>query len=150
MDPKEYNFKLDENAAVPEFDGFIRSAFHELGITKAQGEALMGKYGDFFKAQLEKKVNGENQVNMDNQVKALKKEWGAALEQNIQIAKNAVNAFGLDAAKIDALEAALGYDGVMKFFHDIGSKIGNHSFVEGQDLELENLLQRELKQKSLD
>lgn len=129
-DANGYDIKLDDNAATPEFKDFIKSTMHELGITKKQGEALMGKYGEFFKGQVEK-MNQTNAQTTESQVASLKKEWGAAHDQNIQTAKSAAVAFKLDAAKIDALEAALGYDGVMKFLNEIGSRMGTHQFIDG-------------------
>lgn len=129
-DPKEYKFELSPEAATPEFNDFIRNAFHELGITKKQGETLMTKYGEFFGQEVSK-THAEMQVQSDNQAKALKKEWGGAYDQNLQVAKNAATAFGFDGVKIDAMEAALGYDGVMKFLHDLGTKIGPHQFISG-------------------
>lgn len=127
---KDYKVELSPEAATPEFTDFIKNAFHELGITKKQGETLMSKYGEFFTGQVQK-TEAEMKVQTDNQVKALQKEWGGAFQQNIQVAKNAATAFGFDAPKIDALEAALGYDGVMKFLADLGTKIGPHQFIDG-------------------
>lgn len=127
---KDYNVQLSPEAGTPEFTDFIKNAFHELGITKKQGETLMAKYGEFFNGQVQK-TEADMKIQSDAQVNALKKEWGAAFNQNIQVAKSAANAFGFDAPKIDALEAALGYDGVMKFLADLGTKVGPHQFVDG-------------------
>jgi hypothetical protein len=61
----------------------------------------------------------------------LKSEWGGAFDQNVNVAKRAAQEFGVDAATIDKMESAMGFSGVMKFFNTIGSKLGEHAFVDG-------------------
>jgi hypothetical protein len=62
---------------------------------------------------------------------ALRSEWGHAHDQNVSVGKSAATALGIDEATIDKMESVMGYSGVMKFFHNIGSKIGEDSFVGG-------------------
>jgi hypothetical protein len=61
--------------------------------------------------------------------KALRKEWGAAHDQNVEIARNAARKLGFTPEAVDALEKTMGYDGVMKFMHGLGSKLGEANFV---------------------
>lgn len=127
----DYKFEVDPNAVTPEAAEFLRGEFHKLGLSKRQGEQLMTKYGEHFASEVTKSQE-QLQATLTSQQNSLKKEWGAAHEQNLQTAKSAAIAFKLDAGKIDALEAALGYDGVMKLLHDFGTKIGPHQFVGGE------------------
>ncbi len=125
--PEEYNFKLPEEAGGEKLTGFLRSQFHELGLSKKQGEELMKRYQDHFTNEV-KDIETQMQANLDNDQKALQKEWGAAHQQNLNIAAKAAQAFGLEAETIDKLEAAMGYSGVMKFLHNVGARLGEGKF----------------------
>lgn len=63
------------------------------------------------------------------QAEALKKEWGMAHDQNIQLAKVTAGKLGLSETQVDAMEKALGFDGVMKLILQLGQ--GEDSFVGG-------------------
>jgi hypothetical protein len=128
--PEGYQFKLADEAGGEKLSSFLRNQFHELGITTKQAESLMTKYGEFFTSEVTE-TNTAMQTELLNQQTALKTQWGSAHDQNINIAKKAAMAFGLDAPTIDKMEAALGYDGVMKHLYAIGSKIGEDKFVAG-------------------
>ena len=60
-------------------------------------------------------------------------EWGAAYDQNVAVAQKAVQAFGIDADTIDSLEKAMGFGEVIRFFNQVGSKIGEHTFQSGSN-----------------
>lgn len=104
--------------------------FHSAGLTQKQAETVAAKWNEFAGAQAQGQAESMV-VKGTEQRQALEKEWGAALEQNLGVAKKAAAAFGFDQATIDALQSAMGYDGVMKFMHNIGSKVGEDSFVSG-------------------
>ena len=124
---------------VPDGDdgAFAKTAagwFHELGLTAAQAEKLSAKWNEHVgqmgqQAEAQKGEAYKAQIEQDN--KALTSKWGAAYEQNINIAKTAAREFGFDGPTIDKLESALGFAGLMEFMHNVGSKIGEASFVSG-------------------
>jgi len=128
QDPKGYEFTLPETMDK-EFEGWAKENFHKLGLTKKQGEDLIKGYVELNTSK-ETAFNSQIQAKAQEQEANLKKEWGAAFDQNIQVAKKAATQFGLDGKMIDNLESALGYDGVMKFLSTIGSKIGEAGFVD--------------------
>ena len=113
-----------------EFASVAKNWFHEAGLNQAQAEKLAAKWnehvGGIGKASAEAEMGKGAE-----QAAVLAKEWGAALDQNKAIAKQAVNALGVSGEQIDALQKAMGYDGVMKFFHSIGTKVGEADFVGG-------------------
>ena len=125
---EEYDFKYSEEMGGDQLATYLKNNFHELGVTKKQGEAIAKKLEEHFNGEVEK-TKTQVQADFAKQEAALKTEWGNAHDQNIGIARKAMNALGMDVAKIDALEASLGYDGVMKFLHNIGSRIGEDKFV---------------------
>jgi len=104
--------------------------FHELGLSDAQGKALLGKWTEFNKG-VATAGQTDADANLLAQQTTLKTDWGAAHEQNLNVAQQAAKGFGVKAETIDALQSQLGYDGVMKFFHDIGTKMGETKFVGG-------------------
>lgn len=119
-------YKIDgENK---EFAKWAKGTFHELGLSKKQAETLFGKYNEFAQG-----ITAKQSQAMAEQLQAseasLKKEWGAAYDQNLMTAKKAAMAFGLTEDVINKLESAMGYDGVMKFMQSVGSKVGEDSFV---------------------
>ncbi len=127
---EDYKIEVGPEVLSPEATTFLKNEFHKLGITQKQGETLMKNYGEYFKGEVGK-TEVQNQATLQQQQNDLKKSWGAAFDQNMQTAKNAAIAFKFDAGKIDALEAALGYDGVMNLLHDLGTKVGPHQFHGG-------------------
>lgn len=136
-----YEFKAPEGAELDEnFVGWAKKAFHAAGISKENAAKLVDSFhNDFVKATLEAQTQAQMQDHTAR-VQALDKEWGAAREQNIQIARSAATALGYDAATIDKLEAAMGYDWVMKHFHALGTKIVEDSFVTGKSPSLSRIL----------
>lgn len=130
-DAKEYQIKAPEGIQGDEqFAEFSRKTFHELGLTKKQGETLAAKWTEYAVGRA--KAEGEqSQAKISQETESLKKEWGAAHDQNINVAKQGAREFGVSPEIIDQLEKQMGYSGVMKFFHNIGSKLGQHKFETG-------------------
>lgn len=114
----------------PAFAEWAKSTFHEVNLTSAQAEKLAAKWNEhMIGAQSAQQT--EYQLKSDQEEKGLQKEWGAAFDQNINVAKRAAQAFGLNGEMVDKLEQAMGYAGVMKFMHTLGSKVGEDTFVRG-------------------
>lgn len=127
QDPKSYKFEGIEGVD-PKLEGWARENFHKLGLTQQQGENLLKSYRELETTE-SKNLMEQKQNSIKSQEETLKKEWGSAFDQNIQVARKAAAQFGMDAKTIDGLESAMGYDGVMKFLQNIGSKIGESAFV---------------------
>lgn len=112
----------------PKFVEWAKDTFHGLNLTKDQAVKLVEKFGEF--AQGKDTTSKEQyKTQVDAQELNLKKEWGQAFDQNISNAQRAVQKFGVPKEAIDSLEKTMGFDGVMKFFNNIGSRIGEGNFV---------------------
>ena len=61
----------------------------------------------------------------------LKKDWGAAYEQNKNIADQAATVLGMGEKEVMALGAALGPDKAMQLLHKLGTATGEAKFVTG-------------------
>jgi hypothetical protein len=114
----------------PGFTDWAKGAFHKLNLTSQQGQELVKQFNEFSQAQ-EQASAAEHTAKVQEQVGALKKEWGAAYNQKVARAQAAYRQFGIPDAAIDSLEKTIGFDGVLKLFDTLGSKVGEHSFVAG-------------------
>lgn len=129
-DPTGYKIDVPTMNGDPEFAKAAAGWFHELGLSKDQGEKLVGKWNEHFGAILK---SAETDITMKNQEQqaALKSAWGSAFDQNKEIAAAARRGLGIDDATLDALDQVLGFDKTMQLFYTIGTKIREPEFVDG-------------------
>jgi hypothetical protein len=128
--PEEYKLDVPKEGGDPEFAKWAAGNFHELGLSAKQGQTLAAKFNEYA-AGMKAAQDAALIQKLDQGQVTMKKEWGAAFEQNVKVASKAAREFGVSPEVIDKIENAIGYDGVMKLFHSIGSKIGESSFVQG-------------------
>ena len=106
------------------------AAAHKAGFTEKQVTAIK-EWND---AQVTK-LNGELETNVKvefaQQEAKLKQDWGAKFDENIGAAKVAAAKLGLTTDQVNAMQIALGYDGVMKLIAQIGTGLGEGTFVTG-------------------
>lgn len=107
--------------------------FHELGLTKAQGEQLANWYnglvGESTKAQ-----EAQKQAAFQADDQAIRQEWGQAFTKNLAQAQAAARGLGLDAPTIDKLSDALGHKATMQLLQKIGGRMGEDTFASGDTL----------------
>lgn len=136
-DPKEYQFEVPKELGDENFATVAKDWFHKNGVPKTKAEAIVKSWNEYVA-----KTVGDQQTARTNavtqQADALKKEWGAAHDQNRESALRAARAFwpantkeGFDTKVVDSLQGALGLDGTLKFLHSLQTKIGEDSFVGG-------------------
>lgn len=115
---------------LPEGDDgvFAKAAaewFHEAGLSPQQAQLLAAKNNEYLAAQVQQ-WETEVAAEQDRQMSELKTAWGAAFDQNTEIARRGAKQFGVDEATMEKLEGAMGTKGMLEFFHTIGSKLGEH------------------------
>lgn len=113
-----------------EFAKTAANWFHKHNVPAKAAEGIAAEWNGFVAAQVKSQQDAFETAGAASATK-LKTEWGDAHEQNMQVAKEAVKAFGFSEAEIDALQRVVGYDGVMKRMHALGTKIGEAPFAEG-------------------
>lgn len=106
----------------------LRAAAHAAGITDKQ-LAAMQKFNNESEEAFKNQLVQNATIEFEAQKTALVKEWGAAHDQNIQLAKEGVAKLGWTKDQIDAMQIGLGYDGVMKLALQIGKAVGEGTFV---------------------
>lgn len=128
-DAKEYGL-----APAPGADGkfaeWASKAFHEAGLTTAQAKAVAAKWDERQNATLSQR-DSDYQAKVQVEESNLKREWGAAHPQNLEIAKRGQQAFGFDGDTIDQLEHVMGYEKTMKLMFNLGAKTGEAQFITG-------------------
>jgi len=124
--PDEYQLPLPEGDNG-EFAKVAAGWFHEQGIPKKAAQAIAAKWNDFAKQSVEK-TTAERQSKVEASRAALQAEWKTDYDKNVAVAQQAAPKLGFTKEVVDALEDKLGYDGVMKFVHALGAKLGEHGF----------------------
>lgn len=129
-DANGYNLQVPEGFGDKEFAGQAGQWFHELGLSKAQGEQLVAKWNEYIGARVGADQTAQAQAFEQDNTK-LTQEWGAAHAQNLAAAQAAARGLGLDTTTIDKLQSALGHYGTMNLLAKIGSKTIESPFVAG-------------------
>lgn len=128
--PEEYGLQASEG----DESGFIdwaKQTFHDLNLTTHQAQTLVEKYNEFNQTNATQSDEAYAEI-VQTQEASLKKEWGSAYHQNIANAQAAAKAFDIQGEAIDAMEKSMGFDGLMKFLNNIGTKIGEAAFHSGE------------------
>lgn len=128
-DPAGYQIEVPQGGNK-DFATAAAAKFHELGLTKAQGEAL-AKWNNEQVGAFTTQTAAARQAEFEADDAALKTGWGQAFAQNVAQAQAGMRAMGLDAAAVDKLQGALGHKGTMEFLQKIGARTGEATFVAG-------------------
>lgn len=128
--PADYKLETPKEGGNPEFTKFASEMFHKQGLNEKQAKGLVDQWNGYMQQQTEG-LQTAAAAKLKTETDALRKEWGAAHDQNMNIAKRAAREFGVDPSVVDALEKSGGFAAVMKTFHNIGSRMGEANFVSG-------------------
>lgn len=115
----------------PEMNKSLKELAHKEGFSDKQMKSLE-KWNNDSGAAVIKTLEDNAKVQLATQQTALKATWGAAHDQNMQIAKEAANKLGWTKEQIDAMQVGLGYDGVMKLAHQLGVQVGEGKIVTAE------------------
>lgn len=116
--------------ADEKFDKWAADTFHKAGVSGNQAKAILESLNNFTTAE-NTAAEGTIKAQNEQKINALKGEWGAAYEQNLNVAKAAAKQFGITAEAVTKLEQAMGFADCMKFLQNVGSKVGEASFHSG-------------------
>lgn len=129
--PEGYNLQ-PKDPKHPEFTNWAKDTFLKHNLSTQQGQELVKEFDAFTTAQDQAELAAHTAA-VQEQVGTLKKEWGGAYQQNVNRAQAAYRQLGIPDAAIDSLEKSIGFDGVMKLFSELGNKVGEASFVSGDN-----------------
>lgn len=127
--PDDYGLKAPDGQET-DFSKAAAGKFHELGITAQQAAGLT----EWWNAQTQAAVEAQNSAfaqNTEAQLGELKKEWGGAFDENIEMGRRAAREFGLNQEKLSAIEGAIGTGDLLKLMSQIGRGMTEDKFVSG-------------------
>lgn len=128
--PEEYKLPVPEGDPG-DFAKAAAGKFHELGITAQQAEKLAAWYNEMGSNAMQAQTQQSTQ-KVEQELQALKGEWGQAWDENINLGQRAAREFGLDQQKLTALENAWGTKGMLEFMARIGRGLTEHTFEGGK------------------
>lgn len=117
--------------ADPQFSKAAADKFHELGLNPKQASTLAEWYNGAAKASAEA-LQQEQSQKTEQALQSLKSEWGQTWSENINLGQRAAKEFGLDEAKLTAIENAMGTGDMLKFMARIGRGLTEHTFEGGK------------------
>lgn len=130
-----YGLKPVEND--PRSADFVKWAgdqFHKLGLTKTQGESLVGQWSEY-QNQIRTQANEQSAGESHQQLASLKQEWGNAFQEKVARNGQFLETIGVDKNQAMLLEIAFGVDGAAKMVDNIitkfGIQLGEHNFRTG-------------------
>lgn len=126
----DYKIAAPEGAD-PAFAQAAAGKFHELGLSTKQAAALT-EWWNTQSASMMQAQQQQSAQQSEQQLTQLKGEWGQAFDENVEMGRRAARQFGLDAAKLDKLESALGTGEMLKLMASVGRGLGEDKFVSGQ------------------
>lgn len=125
--PDGYQIAAPEGASEGDkafITGYLQKA-HELGLSKAQATELQ-KWADTQGAGITEAQTREVQQRTDQEIAAVKDDWGNNFNANAEIARRGADALGFDKATIDALEEnpKFGHKKLMDMLLKVGQASG--------------------------
>lgn len=113
---------------VPEGDNgeFAKTAgdwFHKAGISQKQAEVISTQW-NAYQAEQMKQMEAAAKQQSEQDIQALRGEWGAAFDKNLNAAKSYAKEFGLNENEMNALESVLGTKRFLQAFASQGQKLG--------------------------
>ena len=135
--PEKYEFNSKVADAPDELDPEVLTAFgdvaKELNLPQDAAQKVLDKVAPVMQARQAAVVE---QVKLDwaNESQADKEFGGESLNDNLEIAKSSLNAFGTDALKSLLQESGLGnHPEVIRFMYRAGKAISEDSYVGNSD-----------------
>lgn len=128
--PDEYKLAPDGQQPT-EFTKAAAAKFHELGINAQQAAQLAAWYNEMG-STAQAQMTQQSSAKVEQDLTALKGEWGQAWDENVSLGQRAAREFGLDQAKLSAIESAMGTGEMLKFMARIGRGLTEHTFEGGK------------------
>jgi hypothetical protein len=117
--------------ADPDFAKAAGETFHKLGLSTRQAAELAKWWGEAVTAG--KAADDEAYIaRADDEMAALRSEWGAAADTNQELARRGAQAFGFSGEELDKLERAIGTKALMARFLEVGQKLGEDTVPAGK------------------
>ncbi|PTR07872.1 hypothetical protein C8K11_11383 [Novosphingobium sp. GV055] len=100
----------------PEFTGRFKETAHKMGLSAKQATGMVEWYNQEALATLQAEANATRE-----QQQALRAEWGADFNKNIEIARRGMQVLGIDNATLDGMGRGIGVDQALKIMAKLGT-----------------------------
>jgi hypothetical protein len=121
-DATEYKLPIPEGDNG-EFAKKMAPILHKHGLTSRQAEGLANDWNGVM-IETAKTMAEEQNIQETADLESLKKEWGGAYDQRVELGRRAVRQFAPDQETLGALEKSLGTAKLIKLFAKIGEGLG--------------------------
>lgn len=127
--PDKYDFPKPTSGEVDAtYEKWARDTFHKIGLTGDMAKQLTAAHNEFITNALAQREKDYTQ-RVEADKSALLAEWRGGHERMMNLAQTAAKSLGFSSEMVDAIEQAVGYAGTMKFFAQLGAKLGEDTFV---------------------
>lgn len=130
--PEKYEFKPVEGAEIdPAIMGEFEGVAKEAGLTQEAGQKVLDKMGPKIAAAQQAQVDAVKAQWIDS-ARTDKEFGGDKLNENLAVAKKAMDAFGTPALRTLLNDTGLGnHPEIIRAFYRAGQKISGSNFVAG-------------------
>lgn len=132
--PDGYELPVPEGGSE-DFSKVASTWFHEAGVPKAAAVSIAEKWNTHIN-ELVTAQQDEAKLKAEQQLNALKTEWGDAYGKNAEFGRRGFQAYGskagLDENDLKALESTIGTAKMLKLFHSLGESMSESDFTEGE------------------
>lgn len=131
--PEAYDYKagLPKDVKVDEnFGKAMQGFFHKANLTADQAKTLATDYNSHLVAQQEQ-AEKDYKLSVELGKKELLTKWGGGHDRMLNVAQTTAKALGFTPELMDAIERQVGYKATYEMLVDIGSKLGEDKFVDG-------------------
>ncbi len=130
-DVKDYNLPgVGDDPASQAYANHMRDVFKNAGLSTKQVETVLNANNEF-NEQYSQQQSTEYDQEIQAAEQTLKKEWGNGYNVQLVTAQQAAQNLGFTEGMLNGLEQAVGYAETMKFMAELGSRLGEDSFVGG-------------------
>ena len=129
----QYSVALPEGVTDDTRLNMMRNKAHELGISDAQFSGLAEADAAYISATVQG-VSDKAVISAADAEAQLRTEWGAAFDLKVAGIDVAAHKLGMSDDQLNGLREAMGPVDAMKFVDNLNTKIGDHSFDEGEKI----------------
>lgn len=127
--PDAYNLPVPEGGNT-DFAKTAADWFHKAGVPPQAARAVSEAWNGYVqKAMADEEAAALAQSQQE--LEAVKGEWGQKFDENSELARRYVKASGLTGEQLTAIEQALGTATFLKTFHKLGTQLGEAAFTSG-------------------
>jgi hypothetical protein len=129
----QYSVALPEGTTDDTRLVMMREAAHKAGVSDAQLMALADADAAYISSVTQGKAD-EVAVSAADAETQLRKDWGASFELKVAQIDVVAHKLGMSDGQLNGLREAMGPVEAMKFVDGLNTKMGDHSFEEGESI----------------